>query len=52
MGWIQKCDIDEEGVPVPTETVSNEEFEPPDQTEEHERVEQKINDITDKMSKS
>lgn len=34
MGWTQKCDIDDANLPIPTGIVSNEEFDPPDQTDE------------------
>lgn len=34
MGWTQKCDIDDANLPIPTRIVSNEEFDPPDQTDE------------------
>ncbi|HQU91330.1 MAG TPA: hypothetical protein PLK77_03490 [Pyrinomonadaceae bacterium] len=35
--WIQKCEVDERLLPVPTQIVSNEEFAPPDQTDEQRR---------------
>ena len=50
MGWIQKCDIDDANLPIPTQIVSNEEFEPPDQTDEQKRVELDLLDIADKSS--
>ena len=37
--WTQKCEIDDRHLPVPTQIVSNEEFAPPDQTDEQRRVE-------------
>ncbi len=43
--WIQKCDVDERLLPVPTQIVSNEEFEPPDQTAEQARVELRLDEI-------
>ena len=38
MAWIQKCEIDDEPLPLPVQAVSNEEFEPIEQTEEQKRV--------------
>lgn len=40
--WVRKCDADAAGgklLPIPTQIVSNEEFDPPDQTPEQKRVE-------------
>src|SRR5215207_9732391 len=51
MGWIQKCEIEDEPLPVPTQIVSNEEFEPPDQTTEQARVEHRLNELADDTSK-
>ena len=51
MVWIQKCDIDDENLPIPTQIVSNEEFDPPAQTEEQKRVEQRIKTIADSAGK-
>ena len=51
MGWIQKCDIDEELLPVPTQIVSNEEFAPPDQTKEQARVENRLVELAEDTSK-
>ncbi|HVF30725.1 MAG TPA: hypothetical protein VNA22_07120 [Pyrinomonadaceae bacterium] len=34
-------------MPVPTQIVSNEEFEPPDQTPEQKRVEHRLNEIAE-----
>lgn len=45
MGWIQKCDADETNLPIPTQIVSNEEFAPPDQTDEQKRVEHRLIEI-------
>ena len=50
MAWIQQSEIDEQGLPVPTQIVSNEEFEPPDQTVEQQRVEHRLNEIADETS--
>jgi predicted TIM-barrel fold metal-dependent hydrolase len=51
MGWIQKCEIDDEQqLPVPTQIVSNEEFAPPDQTTEQKRVEDRLVEIADESS--
>lgn len=51
MRWRQKCDIDDLNLPLPTQIVSNEEFAPPDQTVEQQRVEQRIIDIAEITSK-
>lgn len=51
MAWKQKCDVDERLLPIPTQIVSNEEFEPPDQTEEQRKVEHRLNQIADSTSK-
>ncbi|MGE3466998.1 MAG: amidohydrolase family protein [Pyrinomonadaceae bacterium] len=45
MVWRQKCDIDERLLPIPTQIVSNEEFDPPQQTVEQKRVERNLLDI-------
>ncbi len=50
--WTQKCEIDDRHLPVPTQIVSNEEFAPPDQTDEQRRVEHSLNDIVDSTSRS
>lgn len=49
--WIQKCEVDERLLPVPTQIVSNEEFAPPDQTEEQKKVEHRLNELADSTSK-
>lgn len=49
--WIQKCEVDERLLPVPTQIVSNEEFAPPDQTEEQRKVEHRLNELADSTSK-
>lgn len=51
MGWIQKCDEDHIGLPIPTQIVSNEEFEPPEQTDEQKKVEDRLVEIADDTSK-
>lgn len=51
MRWLQKCEVDERLLPVPTQIVSNEEFAPPDQTAEQKAVEQRLNDLADSTSK-
>lgn len=47
MRWKQKCDIDERLLPIPTQIVSNEEFAPPDQTDEQKRVEHRLVEIAE-----
>ena len=47
MRWVQKCETDDEPLPVPVQAVSNEEFEPLPQTEEQKRVAQKLSEIAD-----
>lgn len=49
--WIQKCDSDTDNLPIPTQIVSNEEFVPPDQTLEQQRVEQCLKEIASTSSK-
>jgi hypothetical protein len=49
--WIQKCDIDNKNLPIPTQIVSNEEFAPPAQTVEQKRVEQRLIEIASGASK-
>ncbi len=49
--WIQKSEIDDRMLPVPTQIISNEEFEPPDQTDEQRRVEHRLNEIAESTSK-
>lgn len=50
MGWIQKCDVDDRLLPIPTQIVSNEEFAPPDQTPEQRRVEHRLIEIATESS--
>ncbi len=52
MAWKQKCDVDERLLPVPTQIVSNEEFEPPDQTPDQKRVEHRLVELVDSTSQS
>lgn len=49
--WIQKCDIDNLNLPIPTQIVSNEEFAPPDQTPEQREVEHRLIEIAGVSSK-
>jgi uncharacterized protein len=49
--WIQKCDVDKNNLPIPTQIVSNEEFAPPDQTVEQKRVEHRLLEIASESSK-
>lgn len=49
--WIQKCEVDRHNLPVPTQIISNEEFAPPPQTLEQQKVEQKILEIADRSAK-
>lgn len=49
--WIQKCDTDEKNLPIPTQIVSNEEFAPPDQTDEQRLVEHRLIELADKSAK-
>ena len=49
--WIQKCDVDEKNLPIPTQIVSNEEFAPPAQTPAQKRVEQRLIEIASDTSK-
>ena len=49
--WIQKCDVDEKNLPIPTQIVSNEEFAPPAQTFEQKQVEQRLIEIASDASK-
>lgn len=49
--WIQKCEVDEWLLPIPTQIVSNEEFDPPEQTVEQARVESRLNEIASESSK-
>lgn len=49
--WIQKCEVDEQNLPIPTQIVSNEEFAPIDQTDEQKRVEHKLIEIASDASK-
>lgn len=49
--WIQKCDIDSDNLPIPTQIVSNEEFAPPDQTPQQQEVESKLIEIAGASAK-
>jgi hypothetical protein len=52
--WIRKCDADESSganLPVPTQIVSNEEFYPPAQTAEQQRVEHCLTELSDAQAK-
>src|SRR5688572_28417057 len=49
--WIQKCEVDTNNLPIPTQIVSNEEFAPIDQTEEQKRVEHRLLEIASESSK-
>lgn len=49
--WIQKCDVDEKNLPIPTQIVSNEEFAPPAQTFEQKQVEHRLLEIAAGASK-
>ena len=49
--WIQKCEVDDQNLPIPTQIVSNEEFAPIDQTEEQKRVEHRLIEIASESSK-
>ncbi|HEX8250225.1 MAG TPA: amidohydrolase family protein [Pyrinomonadaceae bacterium] len=49
--WIQKCDVDDKNLPLPTQIVSNEEFAPPAQTVEQKQVEQRLIEIASDASK-
>src|SRR5687768_4480951 len=52
--WIQKCDVDaaqDKNLPIPTQIISNEEFVPPEQTEEQKKVEHRLNEIDSERSK-
>jgi uncharacterized protein len=49
--WIQKCDIDDKNLPMPTQIVSNEEFAPPAQTPEQKQVEHRLIEIASETSK-
>ena len=49
--WKQKCDIDENLLPIPTQIVSNEEFAPIDQTTEQKAVEHRLLEIASTSAK-
>ena len=49
--WVQKCEVDEQNLPIPTQIVSNEEFAPLDQTEEQKQVEHRLIEIASESSK-
>jgi predicted TIM-barrel fold metal-dependent hydrolase len=48
--WVQKCDVDSRELPIPTQIVSNEEFMPPEQTEDQKKVEHCLNEIAGRAS--
>lgn len=50
--WIQKCEVDDTNLPIPTQIVSNEEFAPPDQTAEQKRAEHSLIEMADSTSAS
>ena len=43
--WIQKCEVDQNNLPIPTQIVSNEEFAPLDQTTEQLRKSVNLDEI-------
>ncbi|MCB1024196.1 MAG: hypothetical protein KDB79_07395, partial [Acidobacteria bacterium] len=49
--WVQKCDIDTNNLPIPTQIVSNEEFGPEDQTAEQKLVEHRLIRIAGESAK-
>ena len=49
--WIQKCETDEQNLPIPMQIVSTEEFEPIEQTEDQKRVEHRLIEIASDASK-
>lgn len=49
--WVQKCDADDKNLPIPTQIVSNEEFAPPDQTNEQRLVEHRLIELADQSAK-
>ncbi len=49
--WIQKCEVEEKHLPIPTQIISTEEFAPIDQTDEQARVEHKLLEIASESSK-
>src|SRR5688572_12947514 len=49
--WIQKCDVDNKNLPIPTQIVSNEEFAPIDQTAEQKAVEHRLLEIASTSAK-
>ena len=49
--WIQKCDVDANKLPIPTQIVSNEEFAPPEQTAEQKCVEHRLLELAKESSK-
>lgn len=50
--WAQKCEVNGKNLPIPTQIVSNEEFAPPDQTDEQKRVEHRLIEIASENSKN
>ena len=49
--WIQKCEVDEKLLPIPTQIISTEEFAPIDQTDEQKQVEHRLLEIASESSK-
>ena len=49
--WIQKCEVDEKNLPIPTQIVSTEEFAPVDQLAEQKQVEHRLLEIASESSK-
>lgn len=49
--WIQKCEVEQNNLPIPTQIVSNEEFAPIDQTIEQKKVEIHLLEIASDSSK-
>ncbi len=49
--WIQKCDVDSQYLPIPTQIVSTEEFAPLPQTAEQKRVETHLLEIASESAK-
>lgn len=49
--WIQKCEVEQNNLPIPTQIVSNEEFAPIDQTIEQKKVEIRLLEIASDSSK-
>lgn len=49
--WIQKCEVDQNNLPMPTQIVSNEEFAPIDQTIHQKKAEHRLIEIASESSK-